>query len=84
MISTKLQENGKPIRLEVVIDKPAGDGPFPLLVVNHGSTGRGNNPARSAPTASTVPHAPDHSSASLELTLRANNCRDGPQQVARD
>jgi dienelactone hydrolase len=46
MISTKLRENGKPIRLEVVIHKPPGDGPFPLLVVNHGSTGRGNNPAR--------------------------------------
>ena len=45
MISTKLRENGKPVRLEVVIDKPPGDGPFPLLVVNHGSTGRGNNPA---------------------------------------
>jgi hypothetical protein len=43
MISTKLQENGKPVRLEVVIDKQPGDGPFPLLVVNHG--GRGNNPA---------------------------------------
>jgi len=45
MISTKLQENAKPVRLEVVIDKPPGDGPFPLLVVNHGSTGRGNNAA---------------------------------------
>src|SRR5262249_32583044 len=45
MISTKLRENGKPVRLEVVIDKPRGDGPFPLLVVNHGSTGWGNDPA---------------------------------------
>ncbi|MEA2907417.1 MAG: hypothetical protein QOI12_4804 [Alphaproteobacteria bacterium] len=45
MISTKLRENGKPVRLEVVIDKPPGDGPFPLLVVNHGSTGRGNDAA---------------------------------------
>jgi dienelactone hydrolase len=45
MIGTALRENGKPVRLEVVIDKPPGDGPFPLLVVNHGSTGRGNNPA---------------------------------------
>jgi dienelactone hydrolase len=45
MISTKLRENGKPIRLEVVIHKPPGDGPFPLLVVNHGSTtGEGNTP----------------------------------------
>jgi hypothetical protein len=40
-----LRENGKPVRLEVVMDKPPGDGPFPLLVVNHGSTGEGNNPA---------------------------------------
>jgi dienelactone hydrolase len=45
MISTKLQENGKPVRLAVVIDKPPGDGPFPLLVFNHGSTGQGNDPA---------------------------------------
>ena len=52
MISTKLQENGKPVRLEVVIDKPPGDGPFPLLVVNHGSTGRGNNPALFTETSS--------------------------------
>ena len=44
MISTKLRENGNPVRLEVVIDKPPGDGPFPLLVVNHGSTGEGNDP----------------------------------------
>jgi dienelactone hydrolase len=45
MISTKLRENGYPVRLEVVIAKPPGDGPFPLLVVNHGSTGEGNDPA---------------------------------------
>jgi len=45
MIGTKLRENGNPVRLEVVIDKPPGDGPFPLLVVNHGSTGAGTNPA---------------------------------------
>src|SRR5260370_34478785 len=44
MISTKLRENGKPLRLEVVIDKPPGDGPFPLLLVNHGSTGRPKKP----------------------------------------
>jgi hypothetical protein len=31
MISTKLRENGKPVRLEVVIDKLPGDGPFPLV-----------------------------------------------------
>jgi dienelactone hydrolase len=45
MIGTNLRENGKPIRLEVVIDKPPGDRPFPLLVFNHGSTGEGTDPA---------------------------------------
>jgi len=45
MITTKLRENDKPVQLEVVIYKPPGDGPFPLLVVNHGSTGLGKNPA---------------------------------------
>jgi len=50
MINTTLLENGKPVRLEVVIDKPPGDGPFPLLVVNHGSTGEGINPAHCTQT----------------------------------
>jgi len=45
MIETDLVELGKPVRLEVVIYKPPGDGPFPLAVINHGSTGRGDNPA---------------------------------------
>ena len=43
-LDTTLQEDGKPIRLEVVIEKPSGKGPFPLLVFNHGSTGRGTEP----------------------------------------
>jgi len=43
-LDTRLQEGGKPIRLEVVIKKPSGSGPFPLLVFNHGSTGRGTDP----------------------------------------
>jgi pimeloyl-ACP methyl ester carboxylesterase len=43
-LNTTLQEGGKPIRLEVVIKKPSGSGPFPLLVFNHGSTGRGTDP----------------------------------------
>ena len=42
-LDTRLQEGGKPIRLEVVIKKPSGSGPFPLLVFNHGSTGRGTD-----------------------------------------
>ena len=44
MMETTLIENGKPIRLEVVVFKPKGPGPFPLAVVSHGSTGRGKNP----------------------------------------
>lgn len=45
LVPTELIEDGKPIRLEVVIFKPPGKGPFPLAVINHGSTGRGTNPA---------------------------------------
>jgi pimeloyl-ACP methyl ester carboxylesterase len=45
LIATELIEDGRPIRLEVVIFKPSGEGPFPLAVINHGSTGRGTNPA---------------------------------------
>lgn len=44
-IPTPFVENGKPVTLEVVIFKPPGPGPFPLLMVNHGSTGNGDNPA---------------------------------------
>jgi pimeloyl-ACP methyl ester carboxylesterase len=52
MINTKLRENGKPVRLEVVIDQPPGDRRFPLLVFNHGSTGEGTDPALFAQTVS--------------------------------
>jgi dienelactone hydrolase len=41
LLETELLENGNPIRLEVVIYKPSGDGPFPLFVFNHGATGDG-------------------------------------------
>jgi dienelactone hydrolase len=44
-IPTSFVENSKPISLEVVIYKPAGSGPFPTLMFNHGSTGNGNRPA---------------------------------------
>jgi dienelactone hydrolase len=37
--------DGEPVRLEATIERPAGRSPFPLLVFNHGSTGRGNDPA---------------------------------------
>ena len=43
-LPTDLIENGKPVRLEAVIFRPSGAGPFPLAVINHGSTGRGTNP----------------------------------------
>jgi pimeloyl-ACP methyl ester carboxylesterase len=44
-LETGLVEDGKPVRLETVIFKPNGAGPFPLAVINHGSTGRGRDPA---------------------------------------
>ncbi|MHB8271947.1 alpha/beta hydrolase family protein [Bradyrhizobium sp.] len=44
-LQTDLIEDGRPVRLEAVIFKPDGAGPFPLAVINHGSTGRGTDPA---------------------------------------
>jgi dienelactone hydrolase len=44
LLQTDLVEEGKPVRLEAVIFKPPGAGPFPLAVINHGSTGLGYNP----------------------------------------
>jgi dienelactone hydrolase len=44
MMDTDLKESGKSVRLELVLHKPAGRGPFPLFVMNHGSTGTGANP----------------------------------------
>lgn len=35
-LDTDLTEDGKRIRLEVVLFKPKGSGPFPLVVFNHG------------------------------------------------
>src|SRR5262249_7198775 len=49
-LDTALMENGKPIRLETVLMKPSGSGPFPLAVFNHGSTGNGRNPSLFAQT----------------------------------
>lgn len=43
MLPTDLIENGKPVRLETVLYEPAGNGPFPLAIINHGSTGYGND-----------------------------------------
>ena len=44
-IPTPFTDNGKHVSLEVVIYKPAGNGLFPALMFNHGSTGNGDNPA---------------------------------------
>ena len=44
-VPTPFVENDKPVTLEMVIYKPAGNGPFPALMFNHGSTGNGDNPA---------------------------------------
>ena len=44
-LSTDLVERGKPIRLEAIVFRPKGRGPFPLAVVSHGSTGDGTDPA---------------------------------------
>lgn len=40
MLETDLREDGGLVRLEAIIFKPAGRGPFPLAVINHGSTGK--------------------------------------------
>jgi len=45
LVTTSLIEGGKPVRLELLVRKPEGPGPFPTVVFNHGSTGRGNDPA---------------------------------------
>jgi dienelactone hydrolase len=47
-LETGLIEDGKPVRLEAVIFKPGGAGPFPLAVINHGSAG--GDPARAKQT----------------------------------
>jgi hypothetical protein len=44
MMDTDLKESGKSVRLELVLRKPACRGPFPIFVMNHGSTGTGANP----------------------------------------
>ena len=36
-----MREASKEIKLEAILYKPGGEGPFPVVVFNHGSTGRG-------------------------------------------
>lgn len=50
MLATPLFENGQPVSLEVVVYTPPGAGPFPVLLFNHGSTGRGDDRALFART----------------------------------
>eukprot|EP01031_Cornospumella_fuschlensis_P010824 gene10824-13246_t len=45
-----LGNGGAPVRLRFVLQRPTGPGPHPLLVVHHGSTGRGNDPSLFANT----------------------------------
>ena len=45
MVKTNLKEDGKMVSLETIIYRPPGKGPFPLAVVNHGSTGNGSDPS---------------------------------------
>jgi dienelactone hydrolase len=44
LLQTDLRDEEDPIRLETVVFKPTGPGPFPLAVFNHGSTGRNPTP----------------------------------------
>lgn len=44
MLPTALSEGGKPVRLQTFVFTPPGQGPFPLALINHGSTGRGTDP----------------------------------------
>ncbi|WP_189799522.1 dienelactone hydrolase family protein [Tateyamaria sp. syn59] len=44
-LQTDLVENGQPVRLTVVTYAPQGDGPFPLALLHHGSTGSGTRPS---------------------------------------
>jgi dienelactone hydrolase len=37
--------DGERVTMEFRVYKPAGDGPFPTVVFNHGSTGRGSDPS---------------------------------------
>jgi dienelactone hydrolase len=43
--STPFVEGGLAITLEVVVYRPLGNGPFPLAIFHHGSTGNGDDPS---------------------------------------
>ena len=44
--TTPFTEGGEPVELEVVLFRPLDGERFPLLVMNHGSTGNGSDPSR--------------------------------------
>jgi dienelactone hydrolase len=43
---TPFFEAGVPVTLEVVAYRPVGSGPFPAVIVHHGSTGNGDDPSQ--------------------------------------
>lgn len=42
-IPTSFVEDGRPVTLELVYQKPPGEGPFPTMLFTHGSTNNGND-----------------------------------------
>ncbi|WP_227270367.1 alpha/beta hydrolase family protein [Roseobacter weihaiensis] len=42
-LETELVEDGRDIELSVVVYRPEGEGPFPLAIIHHGSTGHGKH-----------------------------------------
>jgi len=57
MVPSHLVEADQSIELEMVVDSPVGDGPFPLVIFNHGSTGSGRNKNRFKQTVDAPPVA---------------------------
>ncbi|MBX2881773.1 MAG: lysophospholipase [Granulosicoccus sp.] len=45
-ITTPWKDHGQTVQLEMLVRKPSGEGPFPTVVFNHGSTGSGRDPRR--------------------------------------
>lgn len=46
LVPLPLGSGGAPVSLRILLNRPPGAGPHPLLVLHHGSTGRGNDPSR--------------------------------------
>ena len=40
------EPGGNPVLLEMICYRPPGEGPFPSIILNHGSTGGGGDPSR--------------------------------------